>query len=353
MLAWLRRLLAGPDAPRPARPPTDAPPPARPAAAPAPDAAASPFAPFAAVLGLRPAGAPLPLDEAEELAVDELGRRVLERARAQKLGPASAPTLSLQVLNLVASPGAEISEMARLISADPARSAGVLKVANSAAVRGLMEIETVRDAITRLGIDEVGRVAGALAARSLFNPRVKTQLEGGGASFAALYKRAVVVATAAADLAMRVRARPDRAFLGGMLHDVGRTVALHAFLEGLPPAARPGPLDLQRMRLMVDRIHVELGAEIHQDWDLPQYLTVLAVRHHDAVVPGEEEFRDLHVVRLVAALHDLTHDDAVVLRAGLEVAQSAGVLGMSPVAVRAAFADLRQAEGRVQAAFGL
>jgi putative nucleotidyltransferase with HDIG domain len=296
---------------------------------------------------------PRPLDEQEELAVDELGRRVLERARKDKLGPASAPTMSLRVLNLVATPGAEISEMARLISADPALSAGVLKVANSAAVRGVREIETVRDAIARLGLEEVGRVAGALAARSLFNPRIKTQLEGGGEIFGLLYRRAVVVASAAADLAMRVRARPDRAFLGGMLHDVGRTVALHAFLEGLPPGARPGPLELQRMRRMVDRIHVELGAEIHQDWDLPQYLTVLAVRHHDPVVPGDEEFRDLHVVRLVAALHDLAHDDAAAWRASLELAQSAGALKMSPVAVRAAAADLRQAEGRVQATFGL
>jgi len=315
--------------------------------------AASPFAPFAALLGIPEPSDPAPLDEEEALAVEELGQRVLERARKEKLGPASAPTMSLRVLNLVASPGAEVSEMARLISADPALSAGVLKVANSAAVRGVREIETVRDALTRLGLEEVGRVAGALAARSLFNPRVKTQLEGGAAAFAALYRRAVVVATAAADLAMRVRARPDRAFLGGMLHDVGRTVALHAWLEGAPPGARQGPLELQRMRRMVDRIHVELGAEVHQDWDLPQYLTVLAVRHHDPEVPGDEEFRDLHVVRLVAALHDLASDEAVAWRAGLEVAQSAAALGLSPVAVRAAAADLRQAEGRVQASFGL
>ena len=251
VLAWLVQLI-GRMSQRGATP--AAAPPAAPAAATAATALAgevrrrraargvvAPSPPTPRVLGLTTPSEPRPLDEEEELAVDALGQRVLERARQEKLGPASAPTMSLRVLNLVASPGADVAEMARLISADPALSAGVLKVANSAAVRGVREIETVRDAITRLGLEEVGRVAGALAARSLFNPRVKTQLEGGGAAFAALYRRAVVVATAAADLAMRVRARPDRAFLGGMLHDVGRTVALHAWLEGRGAGRAPGP----------------------------------------------------------------------------------------------------------------
>lgn len=367
MFGWLRRLLRreveGP-VPAPGVPATPGVAPAQPAPA-GPTAAAAvvagqpspagddPFAPFARALGLQPPPEPPPLPEEEELAELELAALVLEHCRQNKLGPASTPTLSLRILNLVAAPNAEISELARVISADPALSAGVLNVANSAYFRGLSEIETVRDAVTRLGLDEVGRVAGALSAKSLFNPKLKLEQQVFGPRFTALYRRAITVATAAASLAMRARARSDRCYLGGMLHDVGRTVALRSAallqLEGRLPLEAGSP----RLEALLDRVHVELGAELHQEWQLPQYLTVLAVRHHDAEIPADEEFRDLHVVRLAAAVHDVRASSAWAWRASREIVQSATALRIDPNGVRALAAELRQAEAKIDVAFGL
>jgi len=357
VLGWISRLLGGGnrEAASPATPPRASPaPPPRAAPDPAP---ADPFAPFAAALGLAVPAAPAPLDEADEVAELELAARLLDHCRRNRLGPASAPTQSLRILNLVATPGAEISELARTIAADPALSAGLLNVANSVAYRGLDEIETIREAVTRLGLDEVGRVAGALSAKSLFNPKLRQELSAFGPRFAALYRRAITVATGAAALAMRCRgARSDRAYLGGMLHDVGRTVALRGVaalsLEGTLGLDPGGPGEARLERLL-DRVHVELGAEVHQDWQLPQYLTVLAVRHHDALVPADPEFADLHVVRLAAAVHDLKASPLVAHRAAEEVLQSAGALRLDPNGVRALATELKQAEERVAAAFGL
>jgi len=372
VLGWLRRLLArgaarsSPEhrrhevaAPR-ATPGLDpragasAVPPALPAEAdPGSAPADHPFEPFARALGLAPPAEPPPLGEEAELAELALCERILAHCRSNKLGPASAPTLSLRILNLVASPNADVSEMARLISADPALSAGILTVANSVFHRGLSEIETVRDAVTRLGLDEVGRVAGALSARSLFNPRLKLELQAFGPGFAALYRRAIAIATGAAALAMRTGARSDRAYLGGLLHDVGRTVALRAVAD----LAREGQLGLEpsdpRIERAVDRVHVDVGAEVHQEWQLPQYLTVLAVRHHDPAIPAAPEFLDLHVVRVAAAVHDLHRAPAAAWRAGRELVQSAAALHLHPTGVRALWSELRQAEEKVATGFGL
>ena len=394
MLGWLRRLLGrgaggpatAPPTPSPAPGPRHAtpgargspprsearppwagspPPPAAPAPAPAPqgppgsEAASTapapddPFAPFARALGVASPAPPEPLQEEEEILELELSARVLDHCRVHRLGPASSPTMSLRILNLVASPSAELSELARIISADPALSAGVLNVANSVLFRGLDEIETVRDAVTRLGLDEVGRVAGALSAKSLFNPKLKQELQAFGPRFTALYRRAVVVATAAAALAMRTRARSDRCYLGGMLHDVGRTVALRSVAllqheQGLGPG-----LEGARLDRLLDRVHVELGGELHQEWQLPHYLTVLAVRHHDDAVPADEEFRDLHVVRLAAAVHDLRAESATAWRSSREILQSAAALRVDANGARVLSTELRQAEEKVAAAFGL
>lgn len=328
-----------------------------------PEVPATPFAPFAKALGVpdpmvaEPAAA-TPEPEPEEDPVElELAERVLEHFRANRPGPASAPSLSLRILSLVAAPEPDVGELSRLVSADPALTAGVLQVANSAAYRGLMEVETVRDAIVRLGFDEVARVAGALSARSLFNPRVRAEVARFRPAFAAVYHRALTVANAAAWEAMQVRGgRADRAFLGGMLHDVGKSVALRsvaALSLDRHLAVPAGGAPLERL---LERVHLDVGGEAHQEWSLPQYLTVIAVRHHDPEIPGDPEFADLHAVRLAGAIADLRAGaaaDVVARRAAAELVQSAGALGRSPLQVRSLAAELRDGEQRVASSFGI
>lgn len=366
MRGWIRRLLPGsggdaerrgPPPPIAARrPPRDG---ARAARAPTPapearvgePAPADPFAPFALALGVEP---PAPEPEGAEPDPEDLllAERVLEHFRRNRPGPASAPSLSLRLLNLVASPRADVGEMVRLISADAALSAGVLTVANSVAYRGVDDIETVRAAVVRLGLDEVARVAGAVSARSLFSARLKAELAAHAGRFGGLFHRALTVATGAAALTLgRTGGRSDRAYLGGVLFDVGRSIALRslAALEPAPgsPAADPGRIDR-----VLDRVHVEVGGECHQEWNLPQYLTVIAVRHHDREIPADPEFAELHAVRLCGALLDLREPHAAP-RAAREIVQSARALGLEAPAVRALDAELRRAAARVGAAFGL
>lgn len=361
MFGWFARLArsstagaatarGGPAPGAPSPSPSPSPTPSSGRAAPADD---RPFAPFARALGLPVPPAPPDPDTVEPDPDDlALAGRVLEHFRRNRPGPASAPSLSLRVLNLVAAPDADVGDMVRLVSADPALSAGVLTVANSAQYRGREEIETVRAAVVRLGLDEVARVAGAIGAKSLFNPKLKAELAAYGPRFAALYHRALTVASGAAFTALQARGgRADRAFLGGLLFDVGKSIALRsvAALSLEDPATAP---DEARIGRALDRVHGEVGAECHQEWQLPQYLTVIAVRHHERQIPAEPEFVDLHAVRLAGALLDLRDDDTAP-RAAAEVVQSAGALGMSALAVRTLDAELRDAAQRVAAAFGI
>jgi HD-like signal output (HDOD) protein len=362
MFGWVARIFRGAHrerAPAPRRPPREvakAVPVGEAVSAPAsepPDATgADPFAPFAAALGIPSPPSLRDPDLAEEEAGDRaLADRVLDHFSKNRPGPASSPALSLRVLNLVAAQDADIAEMVRLISADPALSAGVLTVANSAYYRGLEEIETVRAAVVRLGLDEVARVVGALSAKSLFNPRLKAELAVFGPRFSALYHRALTTANGAAWLAMQHRGgRADRAFLGGMLFDVGKSISLRSIAS----LALQGPLAApeDQVERVIERLHVEVGAECHQEWQLPQYLTVIAVRHHDREIPAHPDFIDLHAVRLCGALLDL-RASALAPRAAPEIVQSAAALGMTPLAVRTVDTELRVVAQRVASTFGL
>ncbi len=348
-----RRLWQSPErtAPAAARPgPVDGA--AVPARNPAPPP--DPFAPFAEALAIPVPAAPPPLTEQETADEPLLAELVLGHFRKNRPGPASAPTTSLRILNLVATPDADIGELARLVSADPALAAGVLAVANAAAYRGRSEVETVRDAIARLGFEEVARIAGAVSARSLFSPRLKAELVAFGDLFGALHRRALSVASGAAWLALqRPGARSDRAFLGGMLHDVGKSIALRsvaALVLDRELQLAPGE---PRMVRLLDRVHLEVGAEVHAEWRLPQYLADVATRHHETEVPAEAATLDLHVVRLAAAVQDLREDPAFARRAAGELLQSSAALGLGPREVRAFAAEMRAGSQRLAAAFGL
>jgi HD-like signal output (HDOD) protein len=279
---------------------------------------------------------------------------VLDHFQRNRPGPASAPSLSLQILNLVANPRTGAADLARLVQNDPALSASMLHVANSAYYQGVQEVESVRDAVARIGVEEAGRVAGALAARSLFSARMRQEFAAFADRYDALFRRSVAVATVSASLAMkRPGARSDRAYLGGMLLDVGKSVGLRSLSALLVDGKVGLAPDDRRVDRVLERVHLEIGGDVHQEWNLPQYLTVLCVRHHDDEVPADPEFRDLHVVRLVSALEDLRRDPAAAPHAPAELLQSGAVLRVDPHACRALTAELRTTEERVARTFGV
>jgi HD-like signal output (HDOD) protein len=160
------------------------------------------------------------------------------------------------------------------------------------------------------------------------------------------------VASGAAWLALqRSGARSDRAFLGGMLHDVGKSIGLRS----VAALVLDGQLRLDpgepRLARLLDRVHLEVGAEVHAEWRLPHYLADIAVRHHEAA--PEAVALDLHVVRLAAAVQDLREEPAFAHRAAGELLQSGAVLGLGPREVRAFAAEMRAGSQRLAAAFGL
>jgi len=341
--AWrsLRGEGAASKPPRPAAPPARGTPRARPPAPrppPRPDPAvdgSDPFAPFARALGIALPAEPPALSEADEATAVELAGRVVGAARSAGAELVSFPAVALEIVERVRDPKADARGVAGFIARDPALAADVVSVANSAAFRGVSEVESVHEAVARLGLTEVGRVASAVAARKLLDPK-------GGTG---LFVRAVAVATAAADAALHRRgARSDHAWLGGLLHDVGKALAPQLLVH---LATGGGHLTSVAVgERVIERVHVEVGEAAVERWALPAYLREICGHHHDAAVPPEAV--DLHLVRLTSALASLG-DAALAARAAREIVQSAGALGMDALAVRALATELRLASERAKA----
>ena len=94
----------------------------------------------------------------------------------------AADTLSLPVFNNAAvrlqmelvKPEPDLRVIEQVITSDQALSSQVLKIANSAFYRGLVEVGTVRAAIIRLGMREIGRIVLMAASEQHFRSRDRT-----------------------------------------------------------------------------------------------------------------------------------------------------------------------------------
>jgi HD-like signal output (HDOD) protein len=326
---------------------------APPAAAPReklPDDPAAPAEAWAKALevaaeDLRRPNAPLRLEEAAT------ADAVVAHFDANRPGPASFPSISLQILDLIRDPKVDAAGLARTIEMDAALSSALLVLANSAVFRGVDKVETLREAVARLGLGEVARIAAALATRSLYRG-VRTEFELFGPTWNRLFYHAATVARAGSELArMRKLGDADRIFMGGMLHDVGKSLALRS-LAALLLEDRIPQHDMAAVDRILHHVHVPIGAEAHREWGLPAGLAAITEWHHlPEIAPGPEQV-ELHVVRLTSALALARSAPGVSLTAPAEVMDSARALGFGPARVRALRTALAEHEQWVKMLFG-
>jgi putative nucleotidyltransferase with HDIG domain len=365
-VSWISRLLGSrrSEAAATAGPLDDAPPhpsaPPNPTARPhptlpplLPDALDAPPEAWATAMGVSPDaldGAAPALSPVEEATA----QAILGHFAAHRPGPASFPSIALKLLDLVRDPKVDAAALARTIEMDPALSTGVLVLANSALFRGASQIETVRQAVARLGLGEVASLAAALSTRSLFRAEVRAAFELYGPAWNRLFYHATVVARSSAELArLRRLGDPDRVFLGGLLHDVGKSIALRS-LAALVLDGRVPRHEDQAVDRILHHVHGLVGADAHREWGLPDGLAAIAECHHlpEFEIEPFPQRMELHLVRLVSALELVRAAPAVSPAAPAEVVGSARALGLGPERVRGLRETLAVTSEWVKMVFG-
>jgi HD-like signal output (HDOD) protein len=150
----------------------------------------------------------------------------IERSLAAgRLELPSLPEVALKIRRALAAEDVSVSEIARLLGADPALAARILRVANSALFhRGGQPITSLRRAVAQLGHKMVRNVALSFAAQQVFigygSRPLRDRVNG-------VWRHSVHTAVLAHLLARaRTQLDPDEAFLAGLLHEVGKLYVL-------------------------------------------------------------------------------------------------------------------------------
>jgi HD-like signal output (HDOD) protein len=174
------------------------------------------------------------------------------------------PHVALRVIRLASDPNASMQEMAKVILTDQTIATKIIQIANSALYATAVEIRSINQALVRLGQVEVKNLMLAI---SLQTKIFKSRLYGGLAR--GYWERSVGAAFAARVIASGLKADKDEAFLCGLMHNLGRMIALTVIEEAqkaVGPDFRPSQ---SLINAIADQYHRDVGSLTVEKWSLP------------------------------------------------------------------------------------
>jgi len=200
-----------------------------------------------------------------------------------------------QLLNLMGDPDHDVMQVTKIVECDPALTARVLRVVNSARFSLVNPALSIARAVSYLGDKIVLGIALESCARDVFS----RPLEGYECERGALWAHSLRAAIASRLVSRDARGKisPDLAFTGGILHDIGKAV-----VSGFLKDSGPGILEeidagdtgdypaAERDRLGSD--HSVAGYRLAKSWGLPYPLPEI-IRHHHRPSGATEAIRPL------------------------------------------------------------
>jgi putative nucleotidyltransferase with HDIG domain len=183
------------------------------------------------------------------------------------------PQAALRALKLMRDPQANLADVVKAASGDPAIAGLIMRLANSALFGSRTQISTLPKAIARLGFATAQKVVTFSALHPLF----------GAPGLQEVWQHSLQVADLSEQLACQAGGiDPAESYLAGLLHDVGRIALLT--LPVYEPARLRGVEDgccgqVYGENLLLRTDHAAVGAQIAALWRLPEPM-VLAIRQH-------------------------------------------------------------------------
>jgi putative nucleotidyltransferase with HDIG domain len=191
------------------------------------------------------------------------------------------PLVAQRALLLLNQTEVSIQELVDIVKFDPAITANVLRISNSAFFGLRREIHSLHQALLLLGTQELLKIIIASGATRLFC----RSTPGYFSDRLGLWRHSVSVALMA-NLLARELDHPERAtsFTAGLLHDIGKVVlSLYVdqkFSEIMEVVDGRGVSFQAAEKEVLGIDHAQLGGEMARLWDFPDRLRLVINLHH-------------------------------------------------------------------------
>jgi len=215
---------------------------------------------------------------------------IVEKTIARLGEIATLPEVTVKIIELVEDPKSTARDLHELIKSDPALSARVLKVVNSAFYGLPGKVANLDRAVALLGLSAVKNIAIAASISRIFQSgRIGQQFS---AKDLWAHSVAVGVASRMLCLALGPKIGGEELFLAGLIHDLGILVERQAFPEQLAEAvgkaADQGGGFCQSEQAILGADHQAFGQVLTAKWRFPVPLQYVVGQHHSPEhIPAE------------------------------------------------------------------
>ncbi len=208
----------------------------------------------------------------------------------------SIPNVYYQLETLIEQPNSSLRDFAQLLGTDTDLCARLISMANSAFYSFPSSIETVDKAVQIIGIRQIRELVLATSVVKAFS-----QMPLGMVDMNSFWKHSVAVGVLAKSIGQYCHlSQPERFYVSGLLHDIGRLV----FYLKLPDLMRD--LLIQReakeenLFVLESEIlgynHAEVGGRLLKNWRIPMSIYEPVSQHHSPI-------HSLEFTPVTAAVH--------------------------------------------------
>jgi HD-like signal output (HDOD) protein len=270
-----------------------------------------------------PLNAPLS-DHPVELDNCEIVHELLERCLANnELTVPLLPEVAVRVVRAGPKDSTNARQLADIIHADPALTMYVLRIAASAAKRPASPITSLPHAVAWLGFDEVANIAFTLALQGKM-----LDVKGQQHKARRLWRHSLASALWARQLAHMLAEETGMCYLCGLLHNIGKVVALGTAHDLALHAGKK--LAGHEYDVLVETFHRPIGAHVVTAWALPPPVLTVTLHWEAYAAAGPARFES-NVVHVAHALADFTIDESTELARDLLMTDPAyRDLGLTP-----------------------
>ena len=234
----------------------------------------------------------------------------------------STPTLYTELMEAVRSSEASVQQLGAIIARDPAMTAKVLQLVNSAFFGISRAVGNPADAVAFLGVDAIAALALSISAFSLFRSQGAKRF-----SIERLQGHSVAVAGIAREIAKSQKNRPkslvDDTFTAGILHDLGKLMLFchhpkkYEAAMDLAEARKVWLRDAERE--LLGTTHAEIGGYLLWLWGLPDSVAEAVTFHHNPSACPADHFDALTAVHVADALVRASTAETSAPEAGLDI----------------------------------
>ena len=186
------------------------------------------------------------------------------------------PMVATKIVEECENPDVTAEDLGRIIADDIALTGRLLNLANSAAYRRRMPVETVEAAVVRVGFSNIKEMALALSTRALFNEYDQYQRE--------LWEHSMATALASQTVADLCGSKAP-AFVSGLMHDMGQLVLASCFPSRFAKAVEStfggevSQMEAERAEFGFN--HAEVGSYLANSWGIESTTVECILGHHD------------------------------------------------------------------------